>query len=71
MFIALNSFTVMCCTKEQETTTMKTTERFDVQYYKSKIKEVMVKMETIALPFMWIEIVHRLRCILIKIMMLW
>ena len=42
---------------------MKTTERFDVQYYKSKIKEVMVKMETTALPFMWIEIVHRLRCI--------
>ncbi len=27
----------------------------------------MVKMETIALPFMWIEIVHRLRCILIRI----
>ena len=37
--------TVLCCTccnaqKDKETTTMKTTERFDVQYYKSKIKEV-------------------------------
>ena len=37
--------TALCCTccsaqKDKETTTMKTTERFDVQYYKSKIKEV-------------------------------
>ena len=36
--------TVLCCTccnaqKDKETTTMKTTERFDVQYYKSIIKE--------------------------------
>ena len=36
--------TVRCCTccnaqKDKETTTMKTTERFDVQYYKSIIKE--------------------------------
>ena len=35
--------TVLCCTccnaqKDKETTTMKTTERFDVQYYKSIIK---------------------------------
>ena len=37
--------TALYCTcsnaqKDKETTTMKTTERFDVQYYKSKIKEV-------------------------------
>lgn len=37
--------TALCCTccnaqKDKETTTMKTTERFDVQYYKRKIKEV-------------------------------
>ena len=37
--------TTLCCTccnaqKDKETTTMKTTERFDVQYYKSNIKEV-------------------------------
>ena len=37
--------TALCCTccsaqKDKETTTMKTTERFDVQYYKNKIKEV-------------------------------
>ena len=36
--------TVLCCTccnaqKDKETTTMKTTERFDVQYYKSIIKK--------------------------------
>ena len=36
--------TVLCCTccnaqKDKETTTMKTTERFDVQYYKNIIKE--------------------------------
>ena len=36
--------TALCCTccsaqKDKETTTMKTTERFDVQYYKSIIKE--------------------------------
>ena len=37
--------TALCCTccnaqKDKEATTMKTTERFDVQYYKNKIKEV-------------------------------
>ena len=50
---------------------MKTTERFDVQYYKSKIKEVNGKDGDDSFAFMWIEIVHRLRCILIRIMMLW
>ena len=54
ILILLTALYCTCCNaqKDKEATTMKTTERFDVQYYKSKIKEVMVKMETIALPFM-------------------
>ena len=51
---------------------MKTIERFDVQYYKSKIKEVNGKDGDNSFAiYVDIEIVHRLRCILIRIMMLW
>ena len=58
--------------KNKKTTTMKTTERFDVQYYKSKIKEVNGKDGDNSFAiYVDIEIVHRLRCILIRIMMLW
>ena len=40
--ILLTALYCTCCNaqKDKEATTMKTTERFDVQYYKSKIKEV-------------------------------
>ena len=42
ILILLTALYCTCCNaqKDKETTTMKTTERFDVQYYKSKIKEV-------------------------------
>ena len=40
--ILLTALYCTCCNaqKDKEATTMKTTERFDVQYYKNKIKEV-------------------------------
>ena len=42
ILILLTALYCTCCNaqKDKEATTMKTTERFDVQYYKSKIKEV-------------------------------
>ncbi|VTY11276.1 Uncharacterised protein [Prevotella melaninogenica] len=42
ILILLTALYCTCCNaqKDKETTTMKTTERFDVQYYKNKIKEV-------------------------------
>ena len=42
ILILLTALYCTCCNaqKNKEATTMKTTERFDVQYYKSKIKEV-------------------------------
>ena len=44
ILILLTTLYCTCCNaqKDKETTTMKTTERFDVQYYKSKIKEVRI-----------------------------
>ena len=42
ILILLTALYCTCCNaqKDKEATTMKTTERFDVQYYKNKIKEV-------------------------------
>ena len=42
ILILLTALYCTCCKaqKDKEATTMKTTERFDVQYYKNKIKEV-------------------------------
>ena len=42
ILILLTALYCTCCSaqKDKETTTMKTIERFDVQYYKNKIKEV-------------------------------
>ena len=42
ILILLTALYCTCCSaqKDKEATTMKTTERFDVQYYKNKIKEV-------------------------------
>ena len=42
ILILLTALYCTCCNaqKDKETTTMKTTKRFDVQYYKNKIKEV-------------------------------
>ena len=42
ILILLTALYCTCCNaqKDKETTTMKTIERFDVQYYKNKIKEV-------------------------------
>ena len=57
--------------KNKKTTTMKTTERFDVQYYKSKIKEVNGKDGDDSFAIYVDRDSTQVKVYLIRIMMLW